>query len=161
MASWMIRLAVQLQPLINLMREHQLAHPYIQADETRIQVLKEVGRSALSDKYMWVTLGGPPDQPATLFEYDPSRSKEVPLRLLEGFSSYLQTDGYANTICILYFLLPNPPELRDDEAATLTEFLYDIAMAAEMHYDHQLRRHYRKRECPRSGNPAEDEAEPF
>ncbi len=95
MANWMIRLAVQLQPLINLMREHQLAHPYIQADETRIQVLKEVGRSALSDKYMWVTLGGPPDQPATLFEYDPSRSKEVPLRLLEGFSGYLQTDGYA------------------------------------------------------------------
>ena len=27
--------------------------------------------------------------------YDPSRSKEVPLRLLEGFDSYLQTDGYA------------------------------------------------------------------
>lgn len=94
MANWMIRLSLQLQPLINLMREHQLAWDYIQADETRIQVLKEPGRSALSDKYMWVTLGGPPEQPATLFEYDPSRSQEVPLRLFEGFSGYLQVDGY-------------------------------------------------------------------
>ncbi len=95
LANWMIRLSVQLQPLINLMREHQLAYDYIQADETRIQVLKEAGRSAISDKYMWVTLGGPPEKPAVLFEYDPSRSQEVPMRLLDGFSGYLQTDGYA------------------------------------------------------------------
>jgi len=95
LANWMIRLSLQLQPLINLLREHQLAGDYLQADETRIQVLKEAGRSALSDKYMWVTLGGPPDKPATLFAYDPSRSQQVPLRLLEGFSGYLQTDGYA------------------------------------------------------------------
>ena len=50
---------------------------------------------------MWVTLGGPPGQPSVLFHYDPSRSKEVPLRLFEGFSGYLQTDGYAsyNAVC--------------------------------------------------------------
>ena len=42
-------------------------------------------------------------------------------------------------------LLPNPPTLRDAEAALLTEFLYDIAMAVEAHYGHQLRQHYRKR----------------
>jgi len=65
------------------------------ADETRIQVLKEPDRPVTSDKYMWVTLGGPPDKPSVLFEYDPSRSQTVPLRLLEGFSGYLQTDGYA------------------------------------------------------------------
>lgn len=45
---------------------------------------------------MWVTLGGPPGQPAVLFDYDPSRSKAVPLRLFEGFGGYLQTDGYAS-----------------------------------------------------------------
>ncbi len=95
LANWMIRLSLQLQPLINLLREHQMAGFYVQADETRIQVLKEAGRSALSDKFMWVTLGGPPDKPATLFDYDPSRGKEVPLRLFEGFKGYLQVDGYA------------------------------------------------------------------
>ena len=43
----------------------------------------------------------PPDQPVVLFEYDASRSEEVPLRLLDGFEGVLQTDGYAgyNKIC--------------------------------------------------------------
>ena len=102
LANWMIALAKQLQPLINLMREHQQAGAVILADETRVQVLKEPGRSATSDKYMWVTLGGPPGEKSILFEYDPSRSQEVPLRLLEGYRGYLQTDGYAgyNAACL-------------------------------------------------------------
>ena len=45
--------------------------------------------------------GGPPDQPVVLFEYDVSRSEEVPLRLLDGFEGVLQADGYAgyNRVC--------------------------------------------------------------
>ena len=95
MANWLIRLSLQLQAIINLMRDHQREGFITQADETRIQVLKETTKSINSDKYMWVTLGGPPGQPAILFDYDPSRRKEVPLRLLEGFTGYLQTDGYS------------------------------------------------------------------
>ena len=101
MANWVIKLAHQLQPLINLMREHQLSGDIIQMDETVLKVLKEPGLSATSDKYMWVSRGGPPNQTSVLFEYDPSRKKEVPLRLLDDFSGYLQTDGYAgyNAVC--------------------------------------------------------------
>ena len=95
LANWMIRLSVQLQPLINLMRDEQLNGFLVQADETRIKVLKAPGKLPQSNKYMWVTLGGPPGKPSVLFDYDPSRSKAVPLRLLEGYSSYLQADGYA------------------------------------------------------------------
>jgi len=95
LANWIIASAKQLQPLINLLREHQQAGNVIMADETRIQVLKEPDKPVTSDKYMWVTLGGPPDKQSVLFEYDPSRSQAVPLRLLDGFSGYLQTDGYA------------------------------------------------------------------
>ena len=103
LANWVIALARPLQPLINLIREHQLAGNIIMADETRVQVLKEPGRPATSDKFMWVTLGGPPGQPSVLFEYDPSRSQDVPLRLLDGFQGYLQTDGYAgyNAACLV------------------------------------------------------------
>lgn len=95
MANWVIRLSLQLQPLINLMREHQLGYDYLQGDETRIKVLKEADRSAKSDKWMWVSRGGPPDSPVILFDYDPSRSREVPLRLFDGFKGYFQCDGYA------------------------------------------------------------------
>jgi len=103
LANWVIALARPLQPLINLIRDHQQAANIIMADETRVQVLKEPGRPATSDKFMWVTLGGPPGQPSVLFEYDPSRSQEVPLRLLDGFHGYLQTDGYAgyNAACLI------------------------------------------------------------
>lgn len=102
LANWVIKLAHQLQPLINLMRDHQLAGEIIQMDETTLKVLKEPGRCVTSDKYMWVSRGGPPEQPSVLFEYDPSRRKEVPLRLLDDFSGYLQTDGYAgyNAVCV-------------------------------------------------------------
>lgn len=101
MANWIIRLDDVFQALINLMREHQLSGDYLQADETRVQVLKETGKVATSDKWMWLIRGGPPNQPAVLFEYDASRGEAVPLRLLEGFEGVLQTDGYAgyNRVC--------------------------------------------------------------
>lgn len=101
LANWVIALAKQLQPLINLMREHQHKGAVIMADETRIQVLKEPNKPVTSDKFMWVTLGGPPGEKSVLFEYDPSRSGEVPLRLLDGFTGYLQCDGYSgyNAVC--------------------------------------------------------------
>ena len=38
--------------------------------------------------------GGRQIDPILLYEYHPSRSQQVPLRLLEGFNGYLQTDGY-------------------------------------------------------------------
>lgn len=101
MANWIIGLDGVFHPLIKLIQAHQISGDYLQADETRLQVLKETGKVATSDKWMWVIRGGPPDQPAVLFEYDPSRSEAVPLRLLEGFEGVLQADGYSgyNRVC--------------------------------------------------------------
>lgn len=95
MAHWIIRLDEVFKPLINLMREVQNNSDYLQADETRIQVLKENGKTAQSDKWMWVTRGGPPDHPCVLFDYDPSRSGSVAVRLLDDFKGVLQADGYS------------------------------------------------------------------
>ena len=97
MAHWMIRLGEEngvLQPLIELLQTHQLKANYLQADETRMPVLKEPGKAARSDKWMWLIRGGPPDQPVVLFHYDASRSGEVPSCLLKGFRGHLQVDGY-------------------------------------------------------------------
>lgn len=101
MANWIVRLEDVFRPLINLGHESLLESDYLQADETRLQVLKECGRSATSDKWMWVVRGGPPDKPFVLFDYDPSRSEVVPERLFAGFSGVLQVDGYAgyNKVC--------------------------------------------------------------
>jgi len=46
---------------------------------------------------MWVYgRDGPPSNSIVLFEYDPTRNKEVPKRLLEDYRGYLQVDGYAS-----------------------------------------------------------------
>jgi transposase len=102
MANWVVRLGDDVfRPLINLIREVQLEADYLQGDETRIRVLKEPGRSVRSNKWMWVIRGGPPEKPAVLFEYDPSRGGAVPERLLEGFSGVFQADAYSgyNRVC--------------------------------------------------------------
>ena len=95
MAHWVIRLDDVFKPLINLMREVQNSSDYLQADESRMYVLKEDGKTAQSDKWMWVTRGGPPGKPSVLFEYDPSRAGKVPVRLLDDFKGVLQADGYS------------------------------------------------------------------
>lgn len=96
MARWMIQLALQLQPVINLLKEVQLTGDYLQVDETRLQVLKEQGMLPTGHKWIWVMRGGPPDKPVVLFDYDKSRGADVAKRLLDGFEGrYLQSDGYA------------------------------------------------------------------
>jgi transposase len=95
LANWMIQAGILIQPLINLLRDRLLAYDILQMDETPVQVLKEPGKPAQSKSYLWLQRGGPPDQPVVLYDYDPGRGAGVPQRLLEGFTGYLQTDGYA------------------------------------------------------------------
>jgi transposase len=95
MAQWIIRLDLVFKPLLKRIRTLQNSGGYLQADETRLQVLKEPGKTAQSDKWMWVIRGGPPGKPSVLFDYDPSRAGAVAERLLDGFSGVLQADGYS------------------------------------------------------------------
>jgi transposase len=92
---WMVQSGDVVQPLINLLRERMLEGSYIHCDETTVQVLDEPGKSAQSKSYMWVQASGTGEQPVVLFDYDPTRSGEVPKRLFEEFRGYLQTDAYA------------------------------------------------------------------
>lgn len=94
LANWMIQAGSLIQPLINLLRDRLLAYDILQMDETPVQVLQEPGKTAQSKSYLWVQRGGPPDQPVVLYDYDPGRGAGVPMRLLDGFTGYLQTDGY-------------------------------------------------------------------
>ena len=94
LARWMVQAAELLQPLHNLLRDELLSGPVIHCDETVVQVLKEPDKPPQSPSYMWVQAGGPPAHKVILYDYHPSRSGQVPLRLLEGYRGYLMTDGY-------------------------------------------------------------------
>jgi len=94
LARWVIGAADLLQPLHNLLRDTLTDGTLIHMDETVMQVLKEEGKVPTSNSYMWVQTGGPPGKEVILYDYDPSRSGEVPVRLLQGWRGYLMTDGY-------------------------------------------------------------------
>ena len=94
MSRWMIEVAEKLAPLVEILREELLSSPYIHCDETTVQVLKEAGKKATTKSYMWVQ-GRSGKHPIILFDYDPTRSAEVPKRLFKGYKGYLHTDGYS------------------------------------------------------------------
>ena len=95
LARWVIGAAGVLQPLLNLMRDALLEGAFLHVDETVVQVLKEAGKAPTSNSYMWVQTGGPPGRPVVVFDYDPSRGGQVPVRLLHDYRGYVMTDGYA------------------------------------------------------------------
>ena len=84
LANWMIKAGVLVQPVINLLRDRMLAYDIIQMDETPVQVLKEPGKRAQSKSDLWLQRGGPPDQPITLYDYDPGRGAGCPCACWTG-----------------------------------------------------------------------------
>jgi len=94
LASWMVKMGELVEPLVERIAHEIRSGSFVQADETPFQVLKEPGKSPQSQSYLWVLRGGVREHPLVYYEYDPSRSAEVPKRLLRGFQGFLQTDGY-------------------------------------------------------------------
>ena len=95
LASWMVRCAERIAPLIERFAQRLNQGRVIQMDETRVQVLDEPGKTAQSQSYMWVRTGGDEvGTPIRLFDYAPSRSGQVPIDLLQDFKGTLHTDGY-------------------------------------------------------------------
>jgi transposase len=91
MCSWAMEVADLLNPLLRLMRDQIRAGPYVQIDETPLQVLEDPG----STSQMWVYRGGKPRASTLIYAYHPSRSGDVPFEFLDGYRGWVQTDGYA------------------------------------------------------------------
>ncbi|MFW7378374.1 MAG: IS66 family transposase [Oligoflexus sp.] len=94
LASWMIKSGELVTPLINMMKDTIIESKVVHIDETTLQVLKEKGRKATTKSYAWVMARGSPEKPLVIFHYEPTRSSEVPIRLLSGFKGFLISDGY-------------------------------------------------------------------
>jgi transposase len=89
-----IRVGRAIEDLIDRMWQDVRKSSVILMDETTVQVLHEMNRPAESQSYMWLTCGYEKGQKIILFHYHPTRKKLVAENALEGFSGYLQTDGY-------------------------------------------------------------------
>ena len=72
-----------------------LKRSFVMADETRVQVLKEEGRRAQTQSFMWLFRSGEDGlAEIILYGYSPTRSGSHVKEFLEGCSGYLETDGY-------------------------------------------------------------------
>jgi len=96
MANWVIKcvndylLAIHLALIRYLLREGVL-----HADETVVQVLRELGRAAQSKSYEWVyRTSGCAKHKIVIYDYKETRRQEHPREFLKDFKGYLHTDGY-------------------------------------------------------------------
>ena len=82
-------------PLYDYFHRLLLGRGFAMADETRIQVLKEEGRNAETNSFMWLFRSGEDGlPPLILYHYTETRAKYNAVDFLKGFKGYLMTDGY-------------------------------------------------------------------
>lgn len=94
-SNWMNKTSeLRLQPLIEKLKTIQMGSGYIQADETTLQVLNEKGKTAKQKSYIWLTVSLQ-QNPIVLMKYSSNRNEKTAESLFNGFTGYMQTDGYA------------------------------------------------------------------
>jgi transposase len=97
LSGWVLAAAERFESFVTHLEAQLFKNTFIQMDETVVQVLKTPelpDKSPTSMSYMWVRRGGPPRKRIILFDYAPSRSSEVPIKLLQNYKGALMTDGY-------------------------------------------------------------------
>jgi len=89
---WMMRLAGELTPLTDLMRNLALQSLVAQADETPIKMLVP-GQGRTSTTYLWAILGDK-QHPYTTFSFTESRARAGPAEFFADFRGTLVSDAY-------------------------------------------------------------------
>ncbi len=90
--GWFNATTTLLEPLYEVLKKQLLSTGYIMADETPLPVLTKDKPGATHKGYHWVYYD--PVNKLVLFDYQKTRSREGPDKMLEKYSGYLQTDGY-------------------------------------------------------------------
>jgi len=94
LSNWMIKSSLQLEIILNKMKDDLLHKDIIHADETTVQVLKESGKKASSKSYMWTYVSSNYDDNIVLYEYTSNRAGKNAKAFLQDFKGYLHVDGY-------------------------------------------------------------------
>jgi transposase len=94
-SNWMIKVSeLRLQPLIDRLKTIQMGSGYVHADETTLQVLNEKDKTAKQKSYIWLS-ASTGKHPIVLMKYSSNRNEKTAESIFDGFTGYMQTDGYA------------------------------------------------------------------
>ena len=98
LAQWVGRCGVQLQPLVDALRQQVLQHAVIHADETPVQMLKPASQrdGKTHRAYLWAyTPGRHEAMKAVVYDFCESRAGQHAGEFLKGWSGTLLVDDYA------------------------------------------------------------------
>jgi transposase len=91
--DWVGSTCTLITPLYEVLKKKVLHSPYLHADETPLKVLDKDKKGSTHRGYYWVYHNSLDD--LVFFDYQQGRGREGPQQILEGYSGYLQTDGYS------------------------------------------------------------------
>lgn len=91
--DWIGSTCALLDPLYEALKREVLSSNYLQVDETPIKVLDKNKKGTTHRGYHWVYHA--PLKRMVLFDYREGRGREGPEECLDGFTGWVQSDGYA------------------------------------------------------------------
>lgn len=94
LCGWILKTAELCEPLIKLLQKNIVTNDYVQVDETRVQVMNEIGRDNRTQSYMWAYRSGG-GEPSVVYEYQKTRGGYHAQQFLAGFKGYLQSDAFS------------------------------------------------------------------
>lgn len=82
---WLIKAGLALKPFVEFIRDSFNQYQVGGIDETRLQVIKEEGKTAYQLSRLFVRYGGPPNQRVMLVDYKPQKDQKTVDDILEPF----------------------------------------------------------------------------
>ncbi len=93
LTDWVSDTCKLITPLFESLKTEVLRSHYLHADETPIKVLDKDKKDSTHRGYYWVYQNS--IDKIVFFDYQEGRGREGPTAILQNFTGYLQTDGYA------------------------------------------------------------------
>ena len=97
MSRWVIGNAEEyFRPLYDYLHRVLKTRPFLMADETPLQVLKEPERRPQTKSFMWLFRTGERDDiPIVLYKYSETRAGDNAKDFLDNYEGYIMCDGYS------------------------------------------------------------------
>jgi len=90
MVHWTAKCHELLTPICEKMKKQILSGDYVLSDDTPVRVLDKNKPGTTHRGYLWIY----GDLNQVVYDYTPGRSREGPHTFLNGYTGFLQTDGY-------------------------------------------------------------------
>jgi transposase len=91
LADWVNAAATALEPLHHLVRQDLMGGSYLQIDETPVRVMDPEVEGRAATGWLWVYTR---PEGGVIFDFQKSRGRDGPDRMLKSFAGTFQSDGY-------------------------------------------------------------------